>query len=257
MYFVAFSDRPSQSPSGSSEPARRAGRHAKSHWSGGTIAAVVLAVVVILSGLGVLLANQTNKPWPPTGNVPAAAKSGSRSTAQPAANDTPPAAAALAACHAVWAAQSAALRAAQRSMRQWQVHVDAMNQLVSGKITLAQASAFWAKTRIGAAHRVRVFERTDRSRQAVPQHCAPAAGSPATPTITACMHGIQARDNTLAAAERAITTWNGHIADMEMLRMGKMSPTMASRMWIRSWHRGQRQIDSYAAMVRQVQGMHC
>lgn len=255
MYFVAFSDRPSQSSRGSSEPARRPGRHAKSHWSPGTIAVVVLAVVVILAGLGILLANQTNKPWPPTGNVPAAAKSGARST-QPAANVTPPAAA-LAACHGVWAAQSAALQAAQRSMRQWQVHVDAMNQLVSGKITLAQASAFWARTRVGAAHRVRVFERADRSRRSLSQHCAPAAGSSATPTIAACMHGIQARDNTLAAAERAITTWNGHIADMEMLRMGKMSPTMASHMWIKSWHRGQRQIDVYQAMVQQLQGMHC
>jgi len=215
-----------------------------------------MAVVVILAGLGVLLANQTNKPWPPSGNVPAAATSGSRST-QPAANETPPAAAALAACHAVWAAQSAALQAAQRSMRQWQVHVGAMNQRVSGKSTLAQASAFWARTRVGAAHRVRVFERADRSRKAVSQHCAPVAGGTATPTIAACMHGIQARDNTLAAAERAINTWNGHIADMEMLRTGKMSPTMASQMWIKSWHRGQRQIDDYQAMARQVQGMHC
>jgi len=254
---VAFSERPSQDPRGSSEPALRPGRHAKSHWTAGAWVATVAAVVVVLSGLGFLLANQSSKPWPPTVQVPAAAQSAGRSTTQPAANDTRPAARALTVCRSVWSAQGRALRAARRSMRQWQVHVDAMNQLVSGQITLGQASTFWARTRVGAMHRVKVFERADRARQALSQHCAVPPGAAAMPAVSACMHGIRVRDQTLAAADHAIATWKGHIADMEMLRMGTMSPGTASRMWIKSWHRGQHQIDDYQTVRDRGQAQHC
>lgn len=218
--------------------------------------AAVVAVVVVLSGLGVLLANQTNKPWPPTGRVPAAAHSAGRSAGQSAANDAPTAAQALAACRSVWAAQDHALQAARRSMRQWQVHVGAMNQLVSGQITLAQASTFWARTRVGAMHRVKVFERADRARRSVPQQCTVPSGA-TMPTVSACLRGVQVRDQILQAAERAIATWKGHIADMEMLRTGKMSPTTASQMWIKSWHRGQHQIDDYQTLREQGRAQHC
>lgn len=253
---MAFSERPSEQQRGDSEHAPRPGRHAKSHWTGGTVVAAVVAVVVVLSGLGVLLANQSNRPWPPTGQVPAAAHSAGRSTAQPAANDTPPATQALAACHSVWSAQDRALRAARRSMHQWQVHVGAMNQLVSGQITFAQASTFWANTRVGAMHRVKVFERADRARKTLSLQCAVPSGA-AMPTVSACVHGVQVRDQTLAAAARAIATWKSHITDMEMLRMGTMSPATASRMWIKSWHRGQHQIDHYQTLRHQDRAQHC
>jgi hypothetical protein len=77
------------------------------------------------------------------------------------------------------------------------------------------------------------------------------------PTVSACVHGVQVRDQTLAAAARAIATWKSHITDMEMLRMGTMSPATASRMWIKSWHRGQHQIDHYQTLRHQDRAQHC
>jgi hypothetical protein len=114
-----------------------------------------------------------------------------------------------------------------------------MNQLVAGKITLAQASAYWAATRKGAVHRVerfrRLYGRLGQSELACPVSAASAD----------CADATRAADTALADAYTAITTWNRHIHDMERLRMGQMTPKQATDMWVSMWRAGNREVDVY------------
>lgn len=214
----------------------------------------------MVAAVSVYLARQPGPTAPKSPSaVPAAAQSNAQQAAQPNAGQQ--VGAAIAACRTNWGEQSSALDAADRSLAQWQTHVQAMNALVAGKITYPQAVRFWARTRIGAMHRVRVFHRAYRSLRQSHPVCATPSGAPVTgrdaATLSACVRGVRARDETLASAKTAIKTWRGHITEMEMLRNGQMSPSTATRMWIRSWHRGQRQLDDYRSLASRASAQHC
>jgi hypothetical protein len=43
-------------------------------------------------------------------------------------------------------------------MKQWRVHIQAMNELVAGNIWLAQVTTFWNRTRMGAMQRIMRFD---------------------------------------------------------------------------------------------------
>jgi len=150
----------------------------------------------------------------------------------------------LHACRAVWGAQSAALDAAGRSLEQWRIHVDAMNRLVAGEITLAQAQAFWNRTRLGAAARVARFEdAAGRYADAAPD-CARNSSS-RSHSLSECVAGVRARARAIEAGRIAITTWKHHIMDMNMLRAGQITPQQATTMWLRNWRRGVAQLDTF------------
>jgi hypothetical protein len=228
--------------------------------------ATALVAVAAVAAVSVFLASRTSAPQRAT-ERPAAAHSQAQQSPQQAAQQTGQQTAqqqvdaAIAACRADWNAQTPALDAADRSLAQWQTHVAAMNALVAGKISYAQATQFWARTRVGAMHRVRVFHRADRALRQSDPTCATPNGIPVTgsaaATLNACVRGVDARDETLASASTAIATWRGHINEMEMLRNGQLSPSMATKMWIRSWHRGQRQLDDYRSLVSRASAQHC
>lgn len=248
---MAFSDRPSSS--GPSEPAQNPpphpGRHARTHHSIWVLVVPAVAVLAVLAGLGVFLSRQSSQPLaPPT---QAAAHAGTTAATTKA----------IAACRQAWNAQGPALQAADRSLAQWQIHVQAMNALVAGRISLAQASRFWARTRIGAKHRADVFERVYGPLRRDPPACTLPGTTPATgataATLAACAQGVRVRNQTLAAAQTAIDTWRGHIHAMEMLRTGQVSPSAATRMWIKMWHRGQRQLDDYHSQASEAAAQHC
>jgi hypothetical protein len=145
-------------------------------------------------------------------------------------------------------AQAPALRAAAKSLAQWKVHVDAMNQLVAGRITLAQATDFWNHTRVGAKRLIGHY-------QAVRQQLR--ADAPPCDSGARCAAAAQAREQELRIADRALATWNHHVHDMEMLRMGMMTPTQATQMWVRNWHIGVRQLGAYHAAADLARGVHC
>jgi hypothetical protein len=107
---------------------------------------------------------------------------------------------------------------------------------------------------------VQAFRRADQALQRLPYTCSTDGTSPAAAqraTLTACVQGTRARDDTVSAAEQSIATWHSHINDMEMFRMGQLSPAMAQQMWIKHWHRGQRQLDAYRASARRSSNAHC
>ena len=146
---------------------------------------------------------------------------------------------------------SAPLRAAQPAMDQWEIHVDAMNQLVAGDITLQQATDFWERTRLGAR---RQLSRFDDAVQAVRGHglgCPdPADLGHSSTALRSCAERVAADDQTLTAAEIALHTWAVHVEDMDMMRMGHLSPAEATQRWLVSWRQGVREIEDYRNSAR-------
>jgi hypothetical protein len=165
---------------------------------------------------------------------------------------------ALERCTVLSSLQRGVLNAARPAMRQWGVHIGAMNQLVAGKITLAQATSFWDRTRVHAAQRVRAFQAADGLFKSSSGSLCPEAAAPpsdATAQLRTCLDAVVAGDATVRAARRAIATWSGHVRDMERLRTGMMSATMAQQMWRQTWKLGDQELRTYRhddAMARQL-----
>jgi hypothetical protein len=154
------------------------------------------------------------------------------------------------------------LRRASASVAQWEIHVGAMNQLVSGAITLPQATAFWNRTRVGALQRVQQFERawTRLQRQGVNCPRPARLTSQSVPKLRSCAEEVHTDMQVLRAARTAIGTWRRHVRAMNMLRMGKLAPSKATRMWVAMWPRGQHEINMYrvaARVARVVSGSGC
>jgi hypothetical protein len=166
---------------------------------------------------------------------------------------------ALTRCRTVELAQQAPMRAARPALDQWQVHVGAMNKLVAGTITLDQANAFWNQTRVGAARHVDAFLRAVHAyhRRGSGSCVRPEQVPDTATTLYTCAAAVAVRDDALEAAKRAARTWKRHVGQMEMLRMGHLSPARATQMWLASWRAGQRQLTTYDHTLRATRGHHC
>ena len=169
---------------------------------------------------------------------------------------------AMADCRERWQQQRLPLRAAQSSLRQWRVHVRAMNQLVAGDISLSQATAFWNQTRKGAMHRIMEFEHAESRYSDAAPGCdtnrVQATADNAFPASSRdCMRAAVAGDRVLAAAGNAITTWQHHVHHMEMLRTGQLSAAQASRMWQMSWQAGKRELVEYGRASTRALYLRC
>jgi hypothetical protein len=163
----------------------------------------------------------------------------------------------LARCQEVFRAQTEPLRAAEKSLAQWEVHVGAMNKLVTGAITLKQATEFWDETRISAAdllkrHASAVEEfgqRTARCPRTVP--------GTTTAAVAQCTATVTARGTALYEASVAEATWREHVHHMEMLRNGEMSPDDATQLWLMSWRQGVRELRAYHNAARAAVAPTC
>ncbi|MBA2954387.1 hypothetical protein GON03_08640 [Nocardioides sp. MAH-18] len=147
------------------------------------------------------------------------------------------------------------LQLAQPAMDQWAVHVGAMNKLVVGEITLTQATAFWNQTRVGAHQRIQTFDRATAriERDGVDCPAPRLLGTGVPAAVRACSTQVEAEVHALDAARTAIATWRHHVADMEQLRLGKLSPTAATQMWLSMWQRGVSELDDYRAAAKAAQ----
>jgi hypothetical protein len=135
-----------------------------------------------------------------------------------------------------------------------------MNRLVAGRITLTQASLFWAQTRVAARQRYDAFAAQDRRlrRSGAQQACPRATGQATEPAaLTSCRRAAGAESATVNAARTALTRWNRHIAAMEQLRAGTLSPTMAQQMWQVTWHRGARELHVYSEREHRSAALRC
>jgi hypothetical protein len=162
----------------------------------------------------------------------------------------------LAQCGVAWHALRKDLAAARPSMDQWKTHIDVMNDLVDGRITLDQASAFWEQTRVDARRLYDEFAAVDRHTDA--SSCSAAAHpGPATHRLNVCARGVAAARRTLRAARTTLARWSDHIDDMNRLRDGMLSPTMAQQMWLSTWRQGAVELEIYDQRDRALADRHC
>ena len=168
------------------------------------------------------------------------------------------------ACRLANLRQQSPLSAAAVSLAQFDKHIDAMNLLVAGKITLAVATTFWDQTRVGAAQNAAAFRSADKQVAAATSTCQPPDPSVAYSTpygqllaISGCARAIKARTMALARARAAVTTWEHHIHDMEMLRMGHITPAQATAAWSKNWKTGAGQLAAYDAAAAAATKLPC
>jgi hypothetical protein len=229
-------------------------RWTETDWLWATIAAVCVAGLLGNVAVWLMLRDSDGDPSSTSagvqgGHVQLSGSGGHRSHSM-AAGQQPEVESAVADCRSRWQQQRQPLEAAQSSMHQWRVHIKAMDELVSGNISLAQATTFWNQTREGAMHRIMRFEQAEsRYKRMAPACSTNSLQQAADTTIPVggrdCMRAAVAGDRVLAAAKTAITTWQHHVHDMEMLRNGHLTAAQATQMWHMNWHMGQRQLDEY------------
>ncbi len=144
--------------------------------------------------------------------------------------------------------------AADASLDQWRQHIDAMNQLVAGEITLDQATAYWDDTRLGAYHKADRFSARYDALASSDLTCDEpsdaAASSETERQLVECHAANTAFTEAMTAAEMALMTWVHHIHDMDALRAGKVTPEQATAMWIKNWKVGAQQLKTYDQKAR-------
>jgi hypothetical protein len=157
-------------------------------------------------------------------------------------------------CKDLWAHELRVALAAERTLQEWRLHIETMDQLVAGKITQAQADMLWDATRRGDLHRIRQFHRLDTHLQNSPTTCDAAAAAEAD---TACAAAAHAVEQTIDAARTAVQTWRVHIRDMRMRRAGEITSAEAMQRWTRLWQTGQVQTVRYDHRASVALGHHC
>lgn len=160
--------------------------------------------------------------------------------------------------------QQTPLSAADVSLAQFDKHIDAMNLLVAGKISLAVATTFWDETRVGATQNAAAFRLADREFATSGARCAaldPTVAEVApygqVVAIKGCASAIAHRTRALAKARAAVTTWEHHIHDMEMLRLGHITPAQATAAWQKSWKTGENQLRAYDQAAAKAKKIRC
>jgi len=160
--------------------------------------------------------------------------------------------------------QRMAVSAAAVSLAQFQKHMEAMNLLVAGEISLAVATKFWDQTRVAAQGNVAAFYAADKSVAGSVPRCqqltpdlASAAGPARASAIARCAAAAAAQEQVLMLARPTVTTWEHHVHDMEKLRRGELTPSQASAAWIKSWKTGERQYAAYDAAAKKAAATPC
>ena len=232
-----------------------------------SLLALVLPIVAVnqLFGTGdgttgAPTATQSKATSPATSAAPVAPSQ----AAQPPAASSAELRAAQEACRLANLRQQAPLSAADVSLAQFEKHIDAMNLLVAGKISLSVATTYWEQTRIGAAQNAEAFRNADKNLAASGSRCpaldpAVANASPygQVVAITSCSKAISGRAAALAAARKAESTWEHHIHDMELLRMGHLTPAQATAAWRKNWKIGERQLQAYQSALKNANQTTC
>ncbi|HET7325890.1 MAG TPA: hypothetical protein VFJ14_01250 [Nocardioidaceae bacterium] len=237
------------------------GRHRKvrpRHWFALTTAAT-LALAVVLLNLWWADDPQTqsraaggDQPGDQPGDVAVTASVDRVASPQHSGDMQEAVTVALSACRNQHARQAPVLVSASRSVQQWRTHVEAMNQLVAGEITLEQAAEFWEQTRAGAAERIERFTTADGNYLSSDADCPWVAGARGVgvPDLRECYRDTAAREELLGSSRVALTTWAHHVHDMERLRAGTLSPERATELWQRNWQQGVDQLEDYWAKAR-------
>ncbi|MGH8970227.1 MAG: hypothetical protein ACRDV1_09795 [Actinomycetes bacterium] len=120
---------------------------------------------------------------------------------------------------------------------QWRRHIDAMTDLVAGKISLAQANDFWDATRLAGRQSLAQWHRVDRLFLRDHGSCSKPVRT-TNDTVRSCQERVAAATDVLAAARHTLDDWAVHVEQMEQLRAGKLSPAHALHLWNAMYQRG-------------------
>ena len=151
---------------------------------------------------------------------------------------------ALAGCQQLVTEQAQVVLFADTTLDQWRLHINAMNQLVAGEITAAEATDFWIESEKGAKRNVERFRHSihDLSND----DC----------RVQDC-RAARAFHNTIAVARPTARTWLQHIRDMDALMAGKITLEQAAESWTQLRHMGERQLSDYDRENREALHARC
>lgn len=170
-----------------------------------------------------------------------------------AAPSARPATTRLSRCASAARSLESALGAARPALDQWAVHIGAMNKLVVGEITLQQATAFWERTRVGAQRKVDDFRDAMTTLRRRGLDCpSPELLAPGARALPGCARQVEAEIGVVRTAGRAIDMWEHHVHQMDMLRLGEITPEEATQAWLTMWQEGARDLDAYRAAAREA-----
>jgi hypothetical protein len=147
------------------------------------------------------------------------------------------------------------LQAAAPALDQWEIHVAAMNKLVTGEITRAQAGAFWSQSKVDASRNLARFDSAARRASSAETDCpAPGSVAQASTGLRSCATYVAQQRRALEAAGIVLRTWKAHIRDMAMEDMGHLSAAAATERWLANWQRGIRELRAYRAAEASIGG---
>jgi hypothetical protein len=225
--------------------ATQGGRHA----SGGMgwlplFAVTFLAAFAFLVAAGVIELHVTGpsdaaRGQSPSGSHNTGAAGGSGTSAP---TQTTSGSAESAGCKELWANELRVALAAERTLQEWRLHIETMDQLVAGKISMDDANLLWDESEHGALRRIDRFKRIDADLKSSPTNCD--IEDPTGPTGE-CADAAQAVERTIDVARAAVDTWKHHIQEMARLRAGEITEEEAIQSWHRLWRTGQVQTVKY------------
>lgn len=230
----------------------------------------VLAVVVLLAAVwfgkdlflggptsttpnpGAAGTSSATDPEPSTPSAPSAATTEATSTP----SETPsadPVVAQVAACREGWQLQAAAKDRAATVLNEWKRHLDIMNNLQAGKISLAKAKKDWGPTTANASPHIVEFHNADKAYIAAAQRCTPptdpASSNPDAEALSTCAASMKVVDGILAKARAAIEPWETHLKDQSHFKAGGITAARAESLWRQLWQQGLRRNAPYFQAV--------
>lgn len=236
---------------------------------GRTIAAAIIVLVLLVAGVWVgtslLSADDTPSATAPTATPASGTASSSapteESTTPPASSEAAdPLAASVAACQEAWRLQRAAQDAAFTSLSQWRAHLDVMNRLQAGKITLAAAKTEWAPTTVRAAENIVAFRTADQALRSANVACvapdAPMTG-PQADALRTCAASSAKLNAVLAQARITIAPWETHLKDQSHFKAGEVSSAAAEAAWRALWRKGVATIGGWISAQTASAGATC
>lgn len=164
------------------------------------------------------------------------------------------------ACRQAWQLQGAATNAAAVSLAEWRNHVDIMNRLQSGRISLAKAKAEWPATTAQASPHVKAFRAVDQAYTSAGVPCAAPAEAvtgPMADSLRTCSQSIQQRNGVLAQARTVITVWETHLSDQSHFEAGGMTAVVAEQKWRALWRKGVDTLPGYMRAATDAAGARC
>ena len=194
---------------------------------------------------------------------PGATASATATATATASASVDPAGQALASCRTAWGLQSVARSAADRSLSQWQRHLQIMNDLQAGRISVATAKAQWPSTTDRAQENVAAFRAADQALGASTATCASSPSAKAAMTaatnaaLTRCATAMGSVDAVLARARTAIAPWEEHLTDQSHFKAGGMTASMAEAAWRVMWRKGLATLPAYLDAAQESRGATC